>query len=109
MGNHWVTLIREAHSSKKLRDTDWTKRTFSGPTIVDDIPDGRSTCGNNVNGERFKVVVNAMPLAVQIAAREWDTELDLQNLVEDACQKVGMKKAFKGVMKGIRLWICQCK
>ncbi|KAL1605113.1 hypothetical protein SLS60_004656 [Paraconiothyrium brasiliense] len=95
---HWVTLYREAGTAEKLRDMDWTPRTHSGPTNVDNIPEGSSTCGNGPNRQRFQGVMNARPLAVQIAAREWTTTLNLQILVERTCQKVGLGKKFKHVL-----------
>ncbi|KAJ4355710.1 methylenetetrahydrofolate reductase (NAD(P)H) met13 [Didymosphaeria variabile] len=96
---HWVSSYRKANSSKELRDTEWTNQTRSGPTNVDEIPRGSSTCGNGPEWERFPGVMNARPLAVQVAAREWTTKLDLQEVVERTCQRVGLGKMFKSVLK----------
>ncbi|KAF2443716.1 hypothetical protein P171DRAFT_42843 [Karstenula rhodostoma CBS 690.94] len=92
---HWVTRSRDAPDSMMIRTAEWFEFTTSGPSTVDEIDEGTSTCGMGPDGKRFPGIVKLRPLAVQVGAREWTGDLDLLRLVEGVCQRVGLKKTFR--------------
>ncbi|KAH7119890.1 hypothetical protein B0J11DRAFT_534813 [Dendryphion nanum] len=103
MGNQCVTRSRVADTRQDLETAPWDLDTWFPFSLVSNLypnEDGNgqqmSFASRDEEGTEspFQALFEMRPLYFMIAAREWDQGMDLQKLVLEVCENVGLKRDF---------------